>query len=132
MRAAALALGVALTGCAPTTGQEAPAPAPEADIAYLGIGTRLMGDGIVSFAVSMTGARDSGDVETYARCAAARYALIRGYGFARHVRTRVAQEAGLWRGDAVYTVSPALPAGARTIDAEVTVADCVARGIPTI
>ena len=86
----------------------------------------------MNFRVAMTGARDNEDVAAYARCAAAQYALIRGYGFARHVRTNVAIEGGIWRGDAVYTISPALPAGLRTIDAEVTVQNCAAEGIPAV
>ena len=100
--------------------------------AYLGIKTVLLDHDLVDFIVSMKGARSDADVDAYARCAAAQYALIRGYGFARHVRTNVAQEGGVWRGDAVYTVSAALPKGFKTIDAEVTVRDCGARGIPTV
>jgi hypothetical protein len=80
----------------------------------------------------MKGARDKADVDAYARCAAAQYALIRGYGFARHVRTNVDQTGGVWRGDAIYTISASLPAGLKTIDAEVTVRDCGAQGIPTV
>ena len=34
--------------------------------------------------------------------------------------------------DAVYTISPALPRGLRTLDAEVVVQDCKANGIPTV
>ena len=86
----------------------------------------------MNFRVAMTGARDNADVEAYARCAAAQYALIRGAGFARQVRTTVAQTGSIWRGDAVYTISAALPKGFRTIDAEVTVRDCGALGIPTV
>ena len=89
----------------------------------------LDGD-LVKFDVTMRGARTPSDVEDYARCAAAQYALIRGYGFARHLRTNVTEEGGLWAGDAVYTISPALPRGVRTIDAEVVVASCVENGIP--
>ena len=99
---------------------------------YLGIKTVLLENDLVDFLVTMKGARDDADVEAYARCAAAQYALIRGYGFARHVRTNVAKEGGVWRGDAVYTISAALPRGVETIDAEVTVRDCGAQGIPTI
>ncbi|MDR6309147.1 hypothetical protein FHS66_002370 [Pacificitalea manganoxidans] len=99
---------------------------------YRGIDTRLLDGDLVSFVVEMSGARGSRDVEDYARCAAAQYTLIRGYGFARHVRTRTAEEGGIWRADAVYTISPALPQGLQTIDAEVTVADCTERGIPTV
>lgn len=100
--------------------------------AYQGIETRLLDGDLVNFIVEMKGARDEEDVEDYALCAAAQYTLIRGYGFVRHVRTRVAEEAGLWRADAVYTISPALPSGPTNIDAEVTVEDCRARGIPTV
>ena len=99
---------------------------------YLGIETILLDSDLVTFRVAMTGARGLEDVDSYARCAAAQYSLIRGYGFARHLRTNVAQSGGIWRGDAVYTVSAALPRGLRTIDAEVTVRDCGAQGIPTV
>ena len=119
-----LALGLA--GCADST---APVPfAPE----YRGIETRLLDGDLVNFHVSMGGARDAGDVERYAECAAAQYAVIRGYGFARHLRTSVSEEAGIWQGDAVYTISAALPRGLLTIDAEVVAANCAENGIPMV
>lgn len=99
---------------------------------YGGIETILLDGDLVNFRVEMTGARDKEDVAAYARCAAAQYALIRGFGFARHVRTNVDNQGGTWRGDAVYTISAALPEGLKTIDAEVTVRDCGAQGIPTV
>lgn len=124
-RAALAAAAALLAGCVagPTasTGRE-----------YLGVETALLDGDLVQFRVAMRGARDMGDVERYAACAAAQYAVIRGYGFARHVRTLVDESAGIWRGDAVYTISPALPRGTRTIDAEVAVADCALNGIPTV
>ncbi|MFN3846127.1 MAG: hypothetical protein ACK4RZ_09960 [Paracoccaceae bacterium] len=102
------------------------------DPTYQGIQTVLLQDDLVSFRVALQGARGKDDVEAYGRCAAAQYALIRGFGFARHVRTTVAQTGNTWRGDAVYLISAALPPGFKTIDAEVTVRDCGALGIPTI
>ena len=125
------AIGVAsaiLIGCA------APQDVAQGDFApaYQGIETRLLDGDLVNFRVAMTGARGPQDVEAYARCAAAQYALIRGHGFARHVRTNVDKQGGAWRGDAVYTISAALPMGLKTIDAEVTVRDCGAQGIPTV
>ncbi|SMY07796.1 hypothetical protein [Flavimaricola marinus] len=99
---------------------------------YGPIETRLLDGDLVGFRVSMEGATQARDVEKYAECAAAQYALIRGYGFARHVRTLVEVSSGNWRADAVYTISAALPPGERTIDAEVTVADCGLSGIPTV
>jgi len=118
------AAGVA--GCGPA---EPDVPfAPE----YGGIRTDLLDDDLVNFHLAMSGARDSGDVTHYADCAAAQYTLIRGYSFARHVRTNIADEGGIWRADAVYTISPALPRGLKTIDAEVVAADCAENGIPMV
>ena len=114
------------------------APAPEVvgrasfSPSYEGIRTVLLDGDLVNFHVTMRGARDQADVDAYARCAAAQYALIRGFGFARHVRTQVAEKGGNWRGDAVYTISAALPRGSATIDAEVAVRDCGSQGIPTV
>lgn len=99
---------------------------------YLGVETRMMDNELVNFRVAMRGARDAQDVIDYARCAAAQYAMIRGYGFARHLRTNVTREGGILRADAVYTISPALPRGLRTIDSEVVVADCHEQNIPTV
>jgi len=122
-----LLASASLSACADQTGAEA-----EFAPSYLGIETILLDGDLVNFRVAMTGARSTEDVDAYARCAAAQYSLIRGFGFARHLRTNVAQSGGTWRGDAVYTVSAALPRGLRTIDAEVTVRDCGAQGIPTV
>jgi hypothetical protein len=119
---------VALSACAETGAVAQGDYSP----AYQGIQTVLLQDDLVSFRVALQGARGKDDVEAYGRCAAAQYALIRGFGFARHIRTTVAQNGNIWRGDAVYLISAALPPGFRTIDAEVTVRDCGALGIPTI
>ena len=87
---------------------------------------------LVNMHVSMTGAREPADVVKYVECAVAGYTLQRGYGFARQIRTNVTNEAGLWAADAVYTISATLPEGLRTIDADITVQNCVALGIPTV
>jgi hypothetical protein len=123
-----LLTAVAAGGC---TGAEPVAQGPS-DPVYQGIETLLLDGDLVNFRVAMQGGNGPVDVEEYGRCAAAQYALIRGAGFARHVRTSVDESGGIWRGDAVYTISAALPLGLRNIDAEVTVRDCAARGIPTI
>lgn len=99
---------------------------------YLGSQTRLLEGDLVNFVVEMKGARGPADVDDYAECVAAQYAVIRGFGFARHLRTNVDEEGGVWRGDAFYTISPTLPEGLMTIDAEVAVETCRERGIPTV
>jgi len=125
-------LSIALTGLTAceegVTPQDPPAFTPD----YRGVETALLDGDLVSFSVAMTGARGPDDVTAYAECAAAGYTLIRGYGFARHLRTNVAEEGGVWRADAIYTISPALPRGLRTIDAEVVAANCNENGIPTV
>lgn len=121
-----------LLACTPVDGAGQAASGTPFDPDYGGIKTVLLDGDLVNFHVAMRGARGREDVDAYARCAAAQYALIRGFGFARHVRTSVAESGGNWRGDAVYTISPSLPRGSATIDAEVTVRDCGAQGIPTI
>lgn len=99
---------------------------------YSGIETHLLDGDLVRFIVDMTGARTNDDVARYAECAAAQYTLIRGYGFARHVRTNVLENNGEWRADAVFTISESLPRGLKTIDAEVVVANCADNNIPTV
>ena len=129
-------LGTA-AGCAPLPERVTRDMSPDAeeipfDPAYEGIETRLLAGDLVNFHVKMRGARDNQDVSAYAECAAAQYTLIRGYGFARHVRTNVVEQGGHWQADAVYTISAALPDGAQTIDAEVVAAACAENGIPTV
>lgn len=99
---------------------------------YEGVQTILLDDDLVSFTVAMRGAKGGDEVEAYGRCAAAQYALDRGYGFARQVRTIVRRNGQSWVGDAVYLISPALPQGLRTIDAEMTATECAGLGIPTV
>ncbi len=99
---------------------------------YEGTEIRLLDGELVAFRAAMRGAAGPEDVARYAECVAAQHALGGGYGFARHVQTTIEERGGRWTADAVYTVSAALPAGVRTIDAEVTVADCGLAGIPTV
>lgn len=131
-RLAPLAIGLVAFGGLFACAGEAPKKEVAFNPIYKGIETILLDGDLVNFRVAMTGARDDADVAAYGACAAAQYALIRGFGFARHVRTNVAIKGGVWRGDAVYTISAALPRGVKTIDAEVTVRDCGAQGIPTV
>jgi hypothetical protein len=122
-------LPAGLGGCAPVGGG---GPVSGEAITYEGVETRLLDDDLVDFQVALSGTANRAAVTAYATCAAAQYAQIRGYGFARHVRTNVTRAGGSLRGDAVYLISPGLPRGLRTIDAEVTVGDCLDRGIPTV
>ncbi|MFN6952058.1 MAG: hypothetical protein ACK4NE_05650, partial [Albidovulum sp.] len=79
-----------------------------------------LGGDLVGFRVAVKGAEAASDAEEYATCVASAYALERQAGFVRKVRVYVKEEGGVWSADAVYSISPALPKGIRTIDAEVT------------
>lgn len=129
---AALAGATAVSGCEMQAGQSAERAAFEP--AYLGVETRLLDGDLVNFEVAMRGARERADVARYAECAAAQYTLIRGYGFARHLRTNIVEggRSGVWHADAIYTISPALPAGLKTIDAETVAAYCAENNIPMV
>ena len=129
--AGAAACGVLLAGCA------ASVPAPEVSRAptsaqFGAVETRLLDGDLVNFLVSYQGDNGQETVAEFSECAAAQYTQIRGFGFAQHVRTKVSQEAGIWRAAAVYTISPALPEGLRQLDAEVVLANCRDNGIPTV
>jgi len=135
MRSAALILTMALAGCAAQDVEDVSRFAVADDSympVYSGIETHLLEGDLVRFIVDMKGARSNDDVARYAECAAAQYTLIRGYGFARHVRTNVLENNGEWRADAVFTISESLPRGLKTIDAEVVVANCADNKIPTV
>jgi hypothetical protein len=124
----AVLMALALAACQPGAGPSGDGSAPQ----YLGIQTALLDGDLVQFKVAMQGGNGRGDVADYAACAAAQYALIRGAGFARQVRTNIDFQGGIWRGDAVYTISAALPQGSKTLDAETVVRNCGARGVPTV
>ncbi|MGB3313340.1 MAG: hypothetical protein WBB85_02915 [Albidovulum sp.] len=121
----ALVLTGGLSAC---TGTEAAAREP----VYRGGDPLGMGDDLYGFLVTMENAEDAAEVEDYVTCVVAGYAMEKEYGFARKLRVYVNEEGGVWSADAVYSITPTLPRGAKMIDAEVTAADCAQRGIPTV
>ena len=76
---------------------------------YIGSETRLLDGDLVNFRVNMRGNLNRRALLDYAECVAAQYTLVRGFGFARHLRTNVTNEGSIWSADAVYTISSAIP-----------------------
>lgn len=99
---------------------------------YQLIETRLLDDDLVAFDLTMLGARNALDVRRYGDCAAAQYALIRGYGYARHIRTTTQRSGERWTGDAIYTISAEEPVGAEVLVAQDVVFACTEEEIPTV
>ena len=113
--------------------------APQAEVSedrgqpvHAGIQAIPLDDGMVSTGVALRGPADRAAVEAHGRCATARYALDRGYGFARHVRTIARKDGQSWHGDAVYLIPAGRPEGLHSIDAEAAVTECAGPGIPTV
>jgi hypothetical protein len=123
------AMGLALAAC----GAETPVSGSGPEFRYAE--TIRMTEDLVNVIVGVDQVdKANGEIlaRDYASCVAAGYALRQGFAFARHVRTTVSEEGGVWLGDAVYTLSPALPPGERLIDAETKIAACGESGIPTV
>ncbi len=113
---------------------------------YEGVTALLLDPGLVRLTVKVRDGNGPPDVEAYARCAVAQYALDEDLAFARQVRTIVTkgdgtkgegqqtgQKAGQdWVGDAVFLVAATRPEGLQVIDAKATVEDCARLGIPTV
>ena len=109
------------------------APVTQEPVRYYGVQTRLLDNDLVQFHVTLSGAQSTEQVARYTECAAAQYTLIRGFGFARHVRTtRIGKQADRLSADAVYTISRSLPQGKKTIDAEVVTDACARDNIPMV
>ena len=106
--------------------------AAPAGFVYEGVAPLWLGDGIAQVTVRMKGIEDETPLRAYAECGLAQYALEKGFGFARQIRTNVIKEGGLWTADAVYSVTASLPQGLDTIDVEVTVQACEDSGIPVV
>jgi hypothetical protein len=109
------------------------APVTQEPVRYYGVQTRLLDNDLVQFHVTLSGTQSTEQVARYTECAAAQYTLIRGFGFARHVRTtRIGQQDDRLSADAVYTISRSLPQVTKTIDAEVVTDACERDNIPMV
>lgn len=111
---------MALVGCAaenvaPTEPQGKPAVA-------------FLADDLMRIELNVSQPVDPVQIRQLTDCAAAEALAEKGIGFARHVRTTFAEEAGISRADAVYTISPTLPAGDFVIAASEVSAVCRADG----
>ena len=99
---------------------------------YRGIETVRIADDLMNNRVETTIALSSTDNADYAQYAAEGYVLIRGWGFARHIRSGVEQDKNIWTADAYYTISEGVPREIKTIDAEAVALAFAEHGIPTV
>ncbi len=127
--APALIMAFGVAGCAPA----AQSPADDTLVpVYQGFDVLLLDNDLVDVLVTVQDARSAKDVEDYAECVLAQHALNKGFGYARHLRTRIKKKNGVWLGDSIYTLSQARPAGLKTIDARKTARTCAENRIPMV
>ena len=124
-----MARALAISGLA-TMGLTGCAPAPE-PVGFSVAKIDRMDDELLNLVVQTDSESQSDQLDQYAACVAARYTLVTGYGFTRHIRTNRTNSGGTYRADAVYSITPTLPAGSRTLDAEVIAQNCAELGIPS-
>ena len=117
-----------MTGTAAcSTGQE-----PTEPPGFGPVTASFLTDEFLQVEVEMTGEPTLADLRAYADCAAAEAILLNGPGYAQHIRTLSAEEAGITRADAVYTVSRTRPDGPFVIDADAARQTCKDQGIPGV
>ena len=109
-----------IAGCAEADPAAGPAPVPPT--------ASFLTDDLLQVTLEFAPETEAEVVRGLADCAAVEAVLLRGAGFARHVRTTMTEEAGISRADAIYTVSATLPRGEFSIDAEAVATSCREQG----
>ena len=99
---------------------------------YMSAESELIGDGLVKISASVKNAESDHFASEFAACVAARYALLRGFGFARMVTSGVSRTEDVRTATSVYSITARLPAGVRKLDAEVVAVNCAENGVPMV
>jgi hypothetical protein len=89
-------------------------------------------DGLVRVRVDVKNAKQDAAVLSFANCTAARYAIDRGFAFARHIMSTLDYKFDLKSAEAVYLLSATLPPGSKKLDVEVVAINCAENGIPMV
>ena len=99
---------------------------------YVSAESELIGDGLVKISASVKNAESDHFASEFAACVVARYALLRGFGFARLVTDSVSRTEDIRTATSVYSITAHLPAGVRKLDAEIIAVNCAENGIPMV
>ena len=101
-------------------------------VEYVSTEAELIGDGLVIISASVKNVESDHFATEFAACVAARYALLRGFGFARLVTDSVNRTDDIRTATSVYSSTARLLAGVRKLDAEVVAVNCAENGIPMV
>jgi hypothetical protein len=122
------ALPLVLTACLGGGAQMEEPPEPPT---YGPVVIAELAENLVQVKLSMTTQTVENHITEMANCNLASYALQVGRRYARHLRTNAYEEDGLWRADAVYSLSDGRPRG-QVIDAATLVVACSNNNIPMV
>ena len=101
-------------------------------VEYMSTEAELMGDGLVRISACVRNVQSSHFATEFAACVAARYAFLRGFGFARLVTDSVNRADDIRTAISIYSSTARLLAGVRKLDAEVVAVNCAENGIPMV
>ena len=101
-------------------------------VEYMFTEAELIGEVLVRISDSVTNVQSDHFVTEFAACVAARYAFLRGFGFARLVTDSVSRADDVRTATSVYSSTSRLPARVRKLDADVVAVNCAENGIPMV
>ena len=126
------ALVLAMAGVVSACDQMVSTPMSTKAVDYVSAEAELIGDGLVKISASVKNAESDYLASAFAACVAARYALLRGFGFVHLVADSVSHTGNVRTATSVYGITARLPAGVRKLDAEVVAVNCAENGIPMV
>ena len=126
------ALILAMTGVVSACDRTGDARMSAKSVEYMSTKAELIGDGLVKISASVKNVQSDHLATEFANCVAARYALLRGFGFARLVTDSVSRDDDIRTATSVYSITARLPPGVRKLDAEVVAVNCAENGIPMV
>ena len=99
---------------------------------YVSNEAQLIGDVMVKISASVKNVESDHFATEFATRFTVRYALLRGFDFARLVTDNVSRADDISNVTSVYSITAPLPAGARKLYAEVVAINCAENGIPMV
>ena len=92
----------------------------------------LFWDGLVKISASVKNVRSDHFATEFTACVAARYALLRRFGFACLVTDIVSRADDIRTATSVYIITARMPMAVHKLDAEFVAVNCAENGIPMV
>lgn len=126
------ALVLAMTGVVSACDRSGETRMSQKGLEYVSNEAQLIGDVLVKISASVKNVESDHFATEFATRFTVRYALLRGFDFARLVTDNVSRADDINNATSVYSITAPLPAGARKLYAEVVAINCAENGIPMV